>query len=60
MSQTFGITGDYSYYPDAEEKQFLAAGVRTYFENVLIQFSFRDITGDRVGRAIDLGYTGYF
>ncbi len=60
LSQTFGIAGDYSYYPDAEEKQFLTAGVRTYFENVLIQFSFRDITGERVGRAIDLGYTGYF
>ncbi len=60
LSQTFAIVGDYSLYPEADESQFLALGLRTYFEGILIQFSFRDITGESMGRAIDLGYSGYF
>lgn len=60
LSQTFGFVGDYSFYPGTDERQFLSIGLRTYFEGILFQFVFRDITGRKIGRAIDLGYAGYF
>jgi hypothetical protein len=60
LSPTFSVVGDYSFYPDEENKGFLGLGTRINFEGVLLQFTFRDITGKKTGRALDLGYTGCF
>lgn len=60
LSPIFSFVGDYSIYPDEENRDFLGLGARINFEGVLLQFTFRDITGKKIGRALDLGYTGYF
>lgn len=60
LSSTFSIVGDYSLYPDEDDGDFLGLGARVNFEGVLLQFTFRDMTGKKTGRALDLGYTGCF
>jgi len=60
LSSSFSIVGDYSIYPAGEAWNLLGLGARINFEGVLLQFAFRDITGEKIGRTLDLGYTGCF
>jgi len=60
LSSSFSIVGDYSIYPAGETRDLLGLGARVNFEGVLLQFAFRDITGEKIGRTLDLGYTGGF